>query len=228
MNHILVVEDDNRINSFMVKGLKAAGYGVSVLDRAHGVLEAVSEKKPDLLLLDLGLPDMDGMDLLKELRGQGHTMPVIIVTARDELDDRITGLDQGANDYIIKPFRFSELLARIRVQLRQSVVSQATAAPASHLVEGPGGLRLDLRSHRVMLEPGIVVDLSTKEFMILELLIKHAERPLSRAEILEHTWGYNHDPGSNVVDVYIGYLRRKIGFERIVTIRGVGYQLIAL
>lgn len=230
MKRILIVEDDNRISSFLCKGLKASGYAVSSLENGNELMQTISRDHPDLILLDLGLPGRDGMELLDELRGQGVSIPIIIISARDELNDRVNGLDQGANDYIIKPFRFAELLARVNVQMReqQSRRLERSSPLDTILLHGPGGLILDLRSHQVHGgEGGPAVLLSQREFLILELLMRNPNQPLSRELILEAVWGYSHDPGSNVVDVYIRYLRRKIGADRILTIRGFGYQLVA-
>ena len=229
MKHILIIEDDPRISSFISKGIEANGYRTSVLESGGNLIDLIARLEPDLILLDLGLPDLDGIDLLRELRGQAISTPIIIVSARDELDDRVAGLDLGANDYIVKPFRFTELLARIRVQLRQSQAnySEWHSSDMQNIAIGPGNLRLDLKSRRVSTDGKTWTDLSGKEFIILELLLMHADRPCSRAEILDHAWNYSHDPGSNIVDVYIGYLRRKVGSDRIDTVRGIGYQLVA-
>lgn len=230
MKKILIVEDDARISSFLCKGLKASGYGVSSLKNGDELMTTIVRSRPDLLLLDLGLPGRDGMELLNQLRGQGVTIPIIIISARDELDDRVNGLEQGANDYIIKPFRFAELLARVNVQMREQQTGRIGRSSAldNILLHGPGGLILDLRSHQVHGgEAGPAVALSQREFLILELLMRNPNQPLSRELILDTVWGYSHDPGSNVVDVYIRYLRRKIGADRILTIRGFGYQLVA-
>jgi DNA-binding response OmpR family regulator len=230
VKQILIVEDDPRISSFLSKGLRAGGYDVSCLADGNELMATIEKNHPDLILLDLGLPGRDGMELLSELRGQGTAIPIIILSARDELDDRVNGLEQGANDYIIKPFRFAELLARVNVQMREQHSSRFRGPSALDgiLLHGPGGLILDLRSHQVHGgEAGAAVALSQREFSILELLMRNPNQPLSRELILETVWGYSHDPGSNVVDVYIRYLRRKIGADRILTIRGFGYQLVA-
>jgi DNA-binding response OmpR family regulator len=227
MSRILIVEDDPLINSFLSKGLKAAGHTVTCLELGQPLLFTIRRDVPDLILLDLGLPDSDGMELLKQIRGQGMAVPVLIVSARDQLEERIQGLDHGANDYIVKPFRFSELLARIRVQLRQTCSQPSPSERFQALLAGPGGLQLDVRGRCVRLERGDVIDLSTKEYSLLELLIKESHRPVSRGEIMEYVWGDHCSISSNIVDVYIGYLRRKIGAGRIITIRGLGYQLIA-
>lgn len=230
MKRMLIAEDDPRISSFISKGLRASGYSVLSLPSGNELIATLDRSQPDLILLDLGLPDRDGMELLNELRGQGTTIPIIILSARDELSDRVNGLEQGANDYIVKPFRFAELLARVNVQMRDHRSTQpgASSALAHVLLNGPGGLVLDLRSRQVHGgEADQAIALSQREFEILELLIRNSNQPLSREQILEAVWGYSHDPGSNVVDVYIRYLRRKIGADRILTIRGIGYQLVA-
>ena len=174
----------------------------------------------DLLILDLGLPGMDGMEVLRQLRGRGETLPVIVLTARDGVDDTVSGLERGADDYITKPFRFEELLARIRVQLRK--VHQPTAKDDTKLQIG--NLTLDLLTRQVWLG-GREIELSAREFTLAETLTRHPMQVLSREQLLDRIWGYDYDPGSNVVDVYIGHLRRKLGNDSIETVRGVGYRL---
>ena len=174
----------------------------------------------DLLILDLGLPGMDGMEVLRQLRGRGETLPVIVLTARDGVADTVSGLERGADDYITKPFRFEELLARIRVQLRK--VHQPTAKDFTKLQIG--NLALDLLTRQVWLG-GREIELSAREFTLAETLARHPMQVLSREQLLDRIWGYDYDPGSNVVDVYIGHLRRKLGNDSIETVRGVGYRL---
>ena len=159
----------------------------------------------DLLVLDLGLPGKDGTEVLRELRSSGQRMPVIILTARDDVSDKVAGLERGADDYVTKPFRFEELLARVRVRLRDERAVERTVLRAGEIV-------LDLRTRRASTE-GRTVDLTAREFTMLEVLIRHAGQVLSREQLLSHVWGYDYDPGSNVVDVYIGYLRKKLAPE---------------
>ncbi len=217
MSSILIIEDEERIASFVEKGLRANGFATSVApDGAHG-LSLASSGGFDLVILDLGLPDFDGLSLLRRLREGGSRVPVIILTARDGVRDTVEGLDGGADDYMTKPFRFEELLARVRARLREE------GAPAeTHLTVGD--LTLDLRMRQVRVD-GSAVELSAREFALAELFFRHPGQVLSREQILSHVWGYDFDPGSNVVDVYVGYLRKKIGSERISAIRRMGYRL---
>ena len=216
MTQILIVEDEDRIASFIAKGLTAAGY---VPIRAASVREgmnAVLTSDPALIVLDLGLPDGDGMELLEKMRDSGVSAPVIILTARRSLDDTVAGLEGGADDYMSKPFGFDELLARIRLRLRQTGTGEATT-----IEQGP--LVLDLRARTVQLD-GKVIDLSSREFALAETLMRHPGQVLTREQLLSQVWGYDFDPGSNVVDVYVRYLRGKVGAEWIETVRGSGYR----
>jgi DNA-binding response OmpR family regulator len=160
---------------------------------------------------------MDGFAVLEALRGQGSTLPVIILTARDSVTDTVAGLEGGADDYMAKPFRFEELLARVRIRLRDT-------APAQSVVLSHGDLSLDLRT-RVVAVAGTPVELSAREFTLMETFLRHPNQVLSREQLLSRVWGYDFDPGSNVVDVYVRYLRNKIGSDRIATVRGAGYRL---
>jgi two-component system, OmpR family, response regulator len=217
MTSILVVEDSARIGAFVEKGLRANGFATHwVKTGAAGLTEALTGAH-DLVVLDLGLPDLDGADLLKALRAAGRTTPVVILTARDSVLDRVAGLSGGADDYLSKPFAFEELLARIRLRLR----GPADAEPA---VLRAGELSLDLRTRRAS-AGGAEYDLTAREFALLETLIRHRGQVLSREQLLGSVWGFDFDPGSNVVDVYIRYLRRKVGADRIETVRGMGYRL---
>jgi DNA-binding response OmpR family regulator len=220
MARILIVEDEQRIASFVAKGLKAEGHGVEVAtDGPRGLDEALGGDF-DLMILDIGLPGMSGFDVLDQLRAQGSRMPVIVLTARDSVTDTVSALDGGADDYMSKPFRFAELLARVRVRLRQA---QDVVGPTDDELR-VGDLRLDLRTRRATVA-GREVDLSTREFALAEVFLRNPGQVLSREQLLDHVWGYDFDPGSNVVDVYVGYLRRKLGTSAISTVRGVGYRL---
>jgi len=214
VNRILIAEDEQRLAAFVEKGLKANGYATTVVADGTTAAAVASDEDFDLLVLDLGLPGMDGMDVLRELRGRGVRLPVVILSARDET---VEGLELGADDYMTKPFRFDELLARIRVRLRDQGTSDA-------LVLRVGELELDLRTRRAAVD-GSSIELSAREFTMLEVLMRHAGQVLSREQLLSHVWGYYYDPGSNVVDVYVAYLRRKLGKDRIRTVRGMGYAL---
>ncbi len=220
MARILIVEDEQRIASFVAKGLKAEGHGVQVATDGQSGLDEALGGGFDLMILDIGLPGMSGFDVLDQLRAQGSRMPVIVLTARDSVTDTVSALDGGADDYMSKPFRFAELLARVRVRLRQS---QDVAVPTDDELR-VGELRLDLRTRRATVA-GREVDLSTREFALAEVFLRNPGQVLSREQLLDHVWGYDFDPGSNVVDVYVGYLRRKLGTSAISTVRGVGYRL---
>jgi DNA-binding response OmpR family regulator len=217
MNRILIVEDEARITSFLEKGLKANGFVTSVTGDAREGLERARSGGFDLVILDLGLPDRDGMEVLSELRETDSRTPVIILTARDGVTDTVRGLESGADDYVPKPFRFEELLARVRLRLRDQRAPEPTVLRA-------GDAALDLRTRRVTVEDRSV-ELTAREFALAETFFRHPGQVLSREQLLSHVWGYDYDPGSNVVDVYVGYLRKKLGEGRIVTVRGMGFRL---
>ena len=214
MSRILIAEDEARLAAFLEKGLKANGYATTTVADGVAAAALAAGGEFDLLILDLGLPGRDGMDVLRELRATGHRLPVLILSARD---DTVTGLDLGADDYMTKPFRFDELLARVRARLRTEGTAEETILRA-------GDLALDLRTRRAAVA-GASIELSAREFTMLEVFLRHAGQVLSREQLLSHVWGYDYDPGSNVVDVYVGYLRRKLGRDRIETVRGMGYAL---
>lgn len=174
----------------------------------------------DLLILDIGLPGKDGWMVLEELRGQGEYLPIIILTARDEVRDKVAGLEGGADDYVTKPFRFEELLARIRVRLRDKRLPKQQ----EEMVLRAGNLALDLRTRQVWVGERLV-KLSAREFTLAETFVRHPGQVMSREQLLSQVWGYDYDPGSNVVDVCVGYLRQKLGRDHIETVRGVGYRL---
>lgn len=218
MTRILIAEDEERIAAFVEKGLRAQGYTTTVVGNGDEALQMGRSGLFDLVLLDIGLPGRDGFTVLRAMREAGNRTPVIILTARDGVDDTVTGLEHGADDYITKPFRFAELLARVRVRLRDTGTTEVTVLRA-------GGAELDLRTRRIAIG-GRHEDLTTREFALAELLFRHVGQVLSREQILSAVWGFDHDPGSNVVDVYVGYLRRKLGAEAIETVRGVGYRLV--
>jgi len=220
--HILIVEDDRGITSFLEKGLVAEGYTVTVVgtpDEAHLSLEA-ADAPADLVLLDLGLPGGEGGDVLARMRGRGISTPVIILTARAELGQKVQGLDAGANDYVTKPFSFDELLARVRATLRMAEQQRSSEIVVLDL-------RLDLLT-KVASRSGQRIELAPREWALLELFMRHPHQVLSRAQILSAIWDQTFETDSNVVDVYVGYLRRKLnkpGLEPLlVTVRGVGYR----
>lgn len=218
MASILVIEDEARIASFVVKGLTAAGFSCTTVTTAAEGFDHAQSGSFDLVVLDLGLPDEDGFTLLDRIRGTGNSVPVIILTARGSAADTVAGLEGGADDYMTKPFGFDELLARIRLRLRTDV------GGTEPTVLRHGGLSLDLRSRRASLD-GTTVDLSAREFTLLETFLRHPDQVLSREQLLSRVWGYDFDPGSNVVDVYVRYLRQKLGASVVTTVRGMGYRL---
>ena len=219
MTTILIVEDEPRIAAFVAKGLRAAGFVPEVYARGSDAVEAAIQGRGALMLLDVGLPDMDGFDVLEQIRGQGSDMPVIMLTARTSVADRVAGLEGGADDYVPKPFSFEELLARVRLRLREET---QTAGPLS-LTRGT--LTLDLKSRRARVDE-TWVDLSAREFTLLETFMRNPGQVLSREQLLSTVWGIDFDGGSNVVDVYLSYLRNKIGKERFETVRGMGYRFV--
>ncbi|SDU73592.1 response regulator transcription factor [Gordonia westfalica] len=221
MSRILIAEDDIRIAAFVGKGLRAAGYSTEHVADGRSALEAARSGDFDMVVLDIGLPAMDGFDVLTHMRGEGITTPVIVLTARDSVTDTVTGLEGGANDYMTKPFQFAELLARVRLRL---VDDSAVASGTNEQVLSFADLHLDLKTRRVHIG-ATVVDLTAREFALLEVFLRHPGQVLSREQILGHVWGYDFDPASNVVDVYVRSLRNKIGAERLETVRGMGYRL---
>ena len=217
MSRILIVEDETRLASFLEKGLRANGYSTKVAPDGESARRLADDAEFDLVILDLGLPDIDGLTVLRELRDRGIRLPVVILTARDELGDKVEGLDAGGDDYVTKPFGLEELLARVRVRLRSDAEREPTVLEV-------GRVALDLRTRRATVE-GSTVELTAREFTMLETLMRHSDQVLSREQLLSHVWGYDYEPGSNVVEVYVGYLRRKLGEGVIETARGMGYRL---
>ena len=222
MNQILMIEDEPRISAFVSKGLKAEGFGTTVATTGREGLVLALTGGFELVILDLGLPDIDGFEVLQRIRAQDQELPVIILTARTSADDTVTGLTSGADDYMPKPFRFAELVARVRLRLRPD---PQTPGPAQDTVLRHADLEMDPVRHTVTIG-GSEVDLSAREFSLAETFLRHPGQALSRQQLLSRVWGYDFDPGSNVVDVYVRYLRNKLGASRIVTVRGVGYRLV--
>lgn len=218
MTHVLVVEDEERIASFVARGLTSAGYVVSGATTGAAAWDILQAGTVDVVLLDIGLPDISGFAVLERMRSAGMDIPVIALTARDSPRDVVAGLDGGAADYIVKPFTFDEVLARIRARLRDRERGGATRLEHGDLV-------LDLLQRRVTVA-GRGVDLSAREFTLAEEFLRHPGTVLSREQLLSRVWGYDFDPGSNIVDVYVRYLRSKLGAERIETVRGMGYRLV--
>lgn len=218
MNRILIVEDEPGIASFLEKGLRAEGFTTMVVDDGIKAIEVARDDFFDLMILDLGLPGRDGAQVLAEIRERGERLPVIILTARKSVQDTVAGLEGGADDYVTKPFSFQEVLARIRVRLRD--------VPTTDLsVIERGDVKLDLRTRNAEVG-GVEVSLSAREFALAATLMEHAGQVLSREQLLSRVWGYDFDPGSNVVDVYVGYLRKKLGDGSIETMRGMGYRFV--
>jgi two-component system, OmpR family, response regulator len=216
MSSILIVEDEERIASFVDKGLRSSGFATAIAGDGESGLAMATSGRFDLVVLDLGLPDIDGIEVLKRMRGRGMSAPVVILTARDGVHSTVEGLEGGADDYVTKPFRFEELLARIRARLR--------AGSETPSVLEAGDARLDLRTRKIHVGDR-TEELTAREFALAEMLFRHPGQVLSREQILDRVWGYDHDPRSNIVDVYIGYLRRKLGKEMIRSERGMGYRL---
>ena len=217
MSRILIADDEERISSFVDKGLRAAGFTTIVAASGEDALSFALSGSVDLVLLDIGLPGIDGFEVLRRLREVDAALPVIMLTARTSVTDTVAGLGGGANDYVPKPFKFDELLARVRLRLKDATERSTTALEL-------GDLSLDLRTRRATVD-GRSVDLSAREFALAEEFLRHPHQVLSREQLLSRVWGIDFDPGSNVVDVYVRYLREKLGAERIETVRGMGYRL---
>lgn len=221
MHSILIAEDESRIASFIEKGLKANGFTTTIAPCGEDAIAFVLADDYDLLILDLGLPDIDGLQVVESLRGQGAKLPIVILTARDDIHDKVAGLEGGADDYITKPFRFEELIARVRVRLRPRYSINRSMGETTLQVDE---LTLDLQTRRATVN-GDLVDLPAREFTLAETFFRHPGQVLSREQLLSRVWGYDYSPGSNIVDVYVGYLRKKLGADRIETVRGMGYRL---
>ena len=217
MSRILIAEDEPRIASFLEKGLRARGYATTVCATAADTIDMAGTGEFDLLILDLGLPDRDGTVVLREVREQDKRLPVIVLTARDGVGDTVSALEGGADDYVTKPFHFDELVARIRARLREDRAPEQTVLRV-------GDAALDLVARRLEAD-GKRHDLTAREFALAEYFFRHPGQVISREQILSHIWGYDYEPDSNVVEVYVGYLRRKLGGGRISTVRGMGYRL---
>jgi len=217
VNRILIAEDEERIASFLEKGLRANGFTTTAVGDGERALALASSGEFDLLILDLGLPGKDGFEVLRELRGLGNRIAIVILTARDNVADTVAGLEGGADDYIAKPFRFEELLARVRVRLHREPAPEKPVLNVSDM-------SLDLGTRRAVVG-GRPVQFSAREFALAEVFFRHPGQVLSREQLLSHVWGYDFDPHSNIVDVYVGYLRKKLGSKRIASVRGMGYRL---
>lgn len=220
--HILVVEDEKRLANLIRRALEEESHVVDVTYDGAEALDMAQATDYDLLVLDLMLPHMDGIEVCRRLRAAGKDVRILMLTAKDAIEDRVLGLESGADDYLIKPFSFSELLARVKALSRRQVQPQAEQELAV------GDLVLDLARHEAR-RGDKTIELTAKEFQLLEFLMRNAGHVLTRTQILDHVWGYNFDSFSNVVDIYVHYLRNKVdrGFSEplIKTVRGVGYSL---
>jgi two-component system copper resistance phosphate regulon response regulator CusR len=218
VNRVLIVEDEDRISSFVAKGLRAEGFTPTVVSDGVTGLDYALTGEFDLVVLDIGLPGMDGFRILERVSAERPSLPIIVLTARDSVTDTVSALEGGAADYMSKPFRFGELLARVRLRLR----TQGEAPPDDELVAG--SVRLDLRRRGAFVGDR-EVELSARELALAEVLLRNRGLVLSREQLLSQVWGYDFDPGSNVVDVYVGYLRKKLGADLVTTVRGLGYRV---
>jgi len=214
---LLIVEDEPRMAALLRRGFVEEGYASDVAGRGADCLANVSMADYDVVVLDVLLPDFDGFEVCRRLRQQGCWAPVLILTARDSIDDRVRGLDAGADDYMVKPFSFAELCARVRALIRRGGHQRPTVLQV-------GSLRLDPATRLAWLDQD-EVHLSTKEFALLELFVRHPGQVLTRSRLLDHAWDFTFDGTSNVVDQYVAYLRRKLGADLIETVRGAGYRL---
>ena len=219
---ILVVEDERKISTYLKRGLEEQGYAVDTAFTGREALDWVEAAPYDIIILDILLPETDGLTVCRELRRRDNRTPILMLTARDTVDDRVTGLDAGADDYLVKPFAFKELLARLRAMSRRNV--DIPKSPVLQLAD----LTMDTLTRRVK-RGGKIIEVTSKEYAVLECLLRETERVLTRTQIAEHVWNYDVFNQSNVVDVYIRNLRRKVddGFEvkLIHTVRGAGYRL---
>lgn len=220
MNRILIVEDEQRIAAFVNKGLRSRGFKTTIATNAAEAIILGLSNEFELGILDVGLPDKNGFEVLEELRGQGVSFPIIMLTGYDDVQDKIAGLKGGADDYMTKPFSFEELLARIEVRLRDR--SKNTTQDEG--VIRVGEVTLDLLTRKAKIGDR-EVELPAREFIMAEVFLRHPGQVMSRQQLLDLVWGYDYDPGSNIVDVYVGYLRKKLGTQIIETVRGMGYRL---
>jgi two-component system, OmpR family, response regulator len=220
---ILVVEDEPKMAMLLARGLERAGYAVDIAQDGSEAAWAATEIDYDGIVLDAMIPAPDGFEVCRRLRSGGRWVPILLLTARDAVDDRVAGLDAGADDYLTKPFAFAELLARLRAITRREPAQRPTVLRV-------GDLSLDPAT-RVVERSGVPIDVSAKEFALLEYFMRHPGQVLSRTELIEHVWDFAYAGTSNVVDVYVGYLRAKIdrpfGSSSIETVRGAGYRLVA-
>ncbi len=216
MARVLIAEDDHLIGSFIEKGLRANGYATHLVDDGEQAEVLAMTDEFDLVILDMGLPEREGLHVLQEMRARGNRTPVLVLTGRPERDV-VTCLEAGADDYMRKPFLFEELLARVRARVRERGTEESTILKA-------GDVRLDLRTRRATVK-GRSVSLTAREYALFETLLRHPDQVMSREQLLSHVWGYYFDPTTNLVNVYINALRKKLGPDVIETVRGVGYRV---
>jgi heavy metal response regulator len=218
---VLVVEDEKKVASFIKKGLEEEGYAVDIAADGENGLQMGLDRVHDLILLDIHLPKQSGLSILRELRRRKVTTPVLLLTVRANIEDKVLGLDSGADDYLTKPFAFQELLARVRALLRRQTEAKQTVLQVADLTLDP--------IQRTVYRGSTKIDLTAKEFALLDYLMRNPGRVLTRTMIAEHVWNYDFDSMTNVIDVYVNYLRKKIDSDRelklIHTVRGVGYVL---
>jgi two-component system response regulator MprA len=215
---ILVVDDEPSVRDALDRALRLDGYRVRLAHDGREALDALADEPPDAVVLDVLMPEPDGLEVCRRIRAAGDRTPVLLLTARDAVPDRVRGLDAGADDYLVKPFALEELTARLRALLRRS------GEPAGELLRY-ADLKLDPGGHTVHRDERRI-ELTRTEFLLLELLLRHPRQVLTRGQIFEHVWGYDFGPSSNSLEVYVGYLRRKLSEPRLIhTVRGVGYVL---
>jgi DNA-binding response OmpR family regulator len=219
MARILIAEDDPRLAAFLAKGLRSAGFTPTVCHDGERAAALADDEDFDLVLLDLGLPGMDGLSVLRSVRSHGQDLPIVVLTGHDAIDETVAALNGGADDYVTKPFSFEVLVARLRARLRTPSSEPTGTIRVGELEMDIGGRRTTFR--------GAPVELTFREFAMLETLARHPGQVLTRDQLISHVWGHDHSAGSNVVDVYVRNLRGKLALEAIETVRGVGYRLPA-
>ncbi|MEO1297176.1 MAG: response regulator transcription factor [Cyanobacteria bacterium J06636_16] len=225
MSQILLIESNLFVASFIQKSLRSHGFSTAIANNGEEGFQQLLQCGFDLLILELNLPDIDGLQVIQELRNQGKTVPIIILTIRDEIQDKVVGFESGADDYMTKPFHVEELLARVRVRIQQhnSRKNHISSIDLKQVVR-VGDIELDLIARQVRLDNQLA-ELSVREFMLVEVFFQYPGQIFSREQLLDRVWGYDYNPGSNIVDVYVGYLRKKLGKDIIETVRGAGYRL---
>jgi two-component system copper resistance phosphate regulon response regulator CusR len=219
VSRILIVEDDRRLSTFLAKGLRSAGFTPTMCHDGDRAVALATDSKFDLMLLDLGLPGRDGLSVLRSVREGGQLLPIVVLTGHDEVSETVDALNSGADDYMVKPFSFEELVARLRARLRAQ-------SPKVETVLRTEDLELDLEARRAYYR-GEQVELTFREFTMLETFLRHPGQVLTRDQLVDHVWGHDHTTASNVVDVYVRNIRAKLAIDAIETVRGVGYRLPA-